>query len=93
MPGGALHAAGDVRGNVDPPVLAFQTLWLREHNRLAGELAKQHPEWDDETLFQEARKWNIAYMQVRGGLRGGGAARGRNKVPWRACAGDGYMNE
>ncbi|KXZ47136.1 hypothetical protein GPECTOR_37g141 [Gonium pectorale] len=54
---------GDDRGNVDPPVLAFQTLWVREHNRLAEELAREHPDWDDEALFQEARKWNIALQQ------------------------------
>ncbi|GIL61048.1 hypothetical protein Vafri_15455, partial [Volvox africanus] len=63
VPHGSLRAAGDVRGNVDPPVLAFQTLFVREHNRLASELVRQHPAWDDEMLYQEARKWNIAYMQ------------------------------
>ncbi|KXZ47140.1 hypothetical protein GPECTOR_37g145 [Gonium pectorale] len=64
VPPGTLRAMGDVRGNVDPPVLAFQTLWVREHNRLAEELAREHPDWDDEALFQEARKWNIALQQV-----------------------------
>ncbi|KAG2488140.1 hypothetical protein HYH03_013285 [Edaphochlamys debaryana] len=58
-----LRALGDVRGNVNPPILALQTLWMREHNRLAGELAAAHPGWEDEVLFQEARRWTVAYLQ------------------------------
>jgi hypothetical protein len=30
---------------------------------LAREFAAEHPEWDDEKLFQEARRWNSAFMQ------------------------------
>lgn len=36
---------------------------MREHNRLAREFAAAFPQWDDEKLFQEARRWNIAFMQ------------------------------
>jgi hypothetical protein len=28
-----------------------------EHNRLCDEFAVAHPEWDQERLFHEARKW------------------------------------
>ncbi|CAG8465360.1 9912_t:CDS:10 [Acaulospora morrowiae] len=43
--------------------LAIQTIWIREHNRMCEILYKQHPEWSDDDLFQEARRWNIAYYQ------------------------------
>ncbi|CAG8542427.1 14892_t:CDS:10, partial [Acaulospora morrowiae] len=43
--------------------LAIQTIWIREHNRLCEQLHTQHPEWSDEDLFQEAKRWNIAFYQ------------------------------
>ena len=30
-------------------------VWMREHNRVARELSQIQPDWDDETLYQEAR--------------------------------------
>ncbi|XP_039274782.2 prostaglandin G/H synthase 2-like [Styela clava] len=38
-----------------PSLLYYTTLWLREHNRVCGILAEQHPDWDDERLFQTTR--------------------------------------
>ncbi len=48
--------AGDIRANENPFLLAFHTLFVREHNRLCDELALQHPDWTDEQLYQKARQ-------------------------------------
>nr|XP_039274776.1 prostaglandin G/H synthase 2-like [Styela clava] len=38
-----------------PSLLYFNTLWLREHNRVCDILAQEYPNWDDERIFQTAR--------------------------------------
>lgn len=52
--------AGETRLNENLPLISIQTLFLREHNRLAGELSRFNPSWNDERLFNEARKILIA---------------------------------
>jgi hypothetical protein len=59
-----LFATGDVRGNENLELTALQTLFVRNHNRIAAELQKDHPDWSDEQLYQEARKLNIATYQM-----------------------------
>ena len=50
-----LFGGGDPRTNEDWMLLGVHTLLLREHNRLCDILAKQHPEYDDEQLYQTIR--------------------------------------
>jgi hypothetical protein len=64
VPDSQLFATGDVRGNENLELTALQTLFVRNHNRIAAELQKEHPDWTDEQLYQEARKLNIATEQM-----------------------------
>lgn len=59
-----VFVAGDVRANENPLLLAFHVLFVREHNRLCEQFAKEHPEWDDEQLYQHARKWVGGIIQT-----------------------------
>ena len=36
---------------------------MREHNRVATAMHRLNPQWDDETIFQEARRIVIAEYQ------------------------------
>lgn len=41
----------------------LQSIHHRLHNIIAGELKTLNPKWDDERIFQEARRLNIAIHQ------------------------------
>ncbi|KAM6180623.1 dual oxidase 2 isoform 2-T2 [Erethizon dorsatum] len=58
-----LYAFGAERGNRDPFVQALGLLWFRFHNWWADRLAREHPRWGDEELFQHARKRVVATYQ------------------------------
>jgi hypothetical protein len=64
VPDSQLFAAGDVRANENIELTALQTLFVRNHNRLAQKLQTLHPTWTDEQLYQEARKLNIAEEEI-----------------------------
>ncbi|KAH8294145.1 hypothetical protein KR054_008757 [Drosophila jambulina] len=53
----------DKRNRFQPTVAVLHTLLVREHNRLAEHLALLNSDYDDERIFQEARKINIAQYQ------------------------------
>ena len=38
-----------------PGLFMYATIWLREHNRVCGVLRKEHPQWEDERIFQTAK--------------------------------------
>ena len=57
------YLTGDKRAEDNSVLTSFHTLWLREHNRIARELAETNPSWQDEKLYQETRRIMIAVYQ------------------------------
>jgi peroxidase len=55
--------AGDVRANQQAGLTVLQTVFLREHNRLARIFSRMNPHWDDQTLYEEARRVVSAQIQ------------------------------
>lgn len=64
VPDTSLFAAGDVRANENIELTAIQTVFMREHNRIADQLHVAHPTWTDEQLYQGARRLVIAELQI-----------------------------
>lgn len=62
-PAATYFAAGDVRANENIELTSLQTLFLREHNRLAGQIAAKSPGMTDEQVYQAARRLVIAEVQ------------------------------
>ncbi len=53
---GGFFLAGDPRVNEQVGLTSVHTLFVREHNRWADLIAAEHPEWNDEQIYQRARK-------------------------------------
>lgn len=61
-----MYATGDQRANQSPLLLSYQTMFMREHNRLVDEI-RANPEyanWSDEEVFNAARALNEAQWQA-----------------------------
>lgn len=55
--------AGDIRANENVALTAMHTVWVREHNRIAAEIAVSDSSLSDEQIYQEARQQVIAQIQ------------------------------
>ncbi|NES04905.1 MAG: peroxidase, partial [Okeania sp. SIO2F4] len=54
--GASTFIAGDVRANENVGLASMHTLWVREHNRIAGIIADTYTDLSDEEIYQRARK-------------------------------------
>lgn len=63
QPATSLVVAGDPRANEQPGLTTLHTIFVREHNGHADRLKALHPDWNDERLYQEARRIVIAELQ------------------------------
>jgi hypothetical protein len=59
-----LFVAGDVRANEQIGLTAIHTLFAREHNRLASHLRTNNPSWEDDQLYETARRIVGAEIQA-----------------------------
>ena len=62
--GDFLFMAGDTRVNEHTGLAIIQTLFHREHNKIAKQLSLINRCWNDEKLYQEARKIMGAIIQI-----------------------------
>ena len=60
----SLFLAGDIRANEQVGLTALHTLFLREHNRLAGEIRAANTHLSGDQVYEAARRWVGAELQV-----------------------------
>ncbi|WP_448551504.1 peroxidase family protein [Thalassotalea montiporae] len=59
-----LFLAGDIRANEQVGLAVMHTLWVREHNRIATNMAQANPDASGEQIYQAARRLVIAKIQI-----------------------------
>src|SRR5687768_6639619 len=62
--GAQLFLAGDVRANEQVNLTVVHTLFVREHNRLAGRIADRFPKLSDQQVYEVARRLVGAEIQA-----------------------------
>ncbi|XP_072395913.1 uncharacterized protein [Diabrotica undecimpunctata] len=62
-PSGQCFIAGDGRASEQPALTAIHTVFMREHNRLSDLLRQINPHWDEDKVFEHARRIVIAENQ------------------------------
>lgn len=62
--GSTLFLAGDIRANENAALSAMHTIWVREHNRVAQQIAEEHVGLSDEEIYQRARRYVVAELQA-----------------------------
>ncbi|XP_076371105.1 peroxidase-like [Tachypleus tridentatus] len=55
--------AGDERANEQIHLTVLHTMYLRDHNRIATELSRLNPHWDDNRIYHETRHIMAATLQ------------------------------
>lgn len=55
--------AGDVRVNEQTQLTVLHTVYVREHNRIAKQLARMNIDWDDDKIYHETRHIVAACVQ------------------------------
>ena len=77
----SLFLAGDVRANEQVGLTTMHTLFMREHNRLAEQIATRQPNFSGDEIYQSARKivgaevQKITYQEYLPALLGRNALR------------------
>ncbi|XP_072949762.1 chorion peroxidase [Epargyreus clarus] len=56
MNGAACFESGDNHGNQIISLTALHTIWTREHNRVARDLGRINPIWNEDKVFMETRR-------------------------------------
>ncbi|CAH1116127.1 unnamed protein product [Phaedon cochleariae] len=60
---GQCFIAGDGRASEQPALTAIHTIFMREHNLISDGLRRTNPHWDEDKVFEHARRILIAETQ------------------------------